>query len=358
MKLQLYGTAILAILSQAAAEYFQSGESNTCNQNLATKPCVSWQSKAYDLSQEVTIGCGECVEVTDNLIASLPKGMNIIGRLRIAPPAGKKVQFTTDHVVVQGLLSIDTPYAPVSDETVHFVMTNANDGQSHTFSPFGVNENMCGGSCAAGKRAVFVAGGRLDINGLPQGCKTWTQLESVSTVSIPENVQFHETYVEPAASCDDSLMSIDFESPVAHWYSKGTALFYVRNSAERGNYFEVTNRQVHWQGIAFDLTDEMTSCIVPDVTYQYSFYLKLHSNTGQPSLCAHGGGYCPSIAMNRRACPDSSCSNIGRGFGSVGAGFMTEGDDVWYPVSGTFKFTPEDLASGHYYRVSQSSSEV
>jgi hypothetical protein len=344
---------LLALSAGCRAALMQPGENNPCNAGLMQANCQPWSSMGYDTSNLVTINCGICVEITGDADIVLPMGLDIIGRLRIAPPQDKRVKITTRAVLVQGVLSIDTPYYPLVDPTtgesatVNFVMTST--GQDFKYTPFGINSNACSGPCNAGLRPVVVAGGRLDINGLPDDCAAWKHLELVETGQVTDG-QVGPSYVTPSAGCDLKVVDEDFEGTVSNWYGKDNAPFFIKNDATRGKYFEVIDRETRWQGVAMNLYN--TTCIVPSETYLFSAYIKLHSNNVNASECSTTGEYCPYIGINRRDCPDESCSNVHSRIIHTNRGFFDQGDDVWYPITSTVTFSQEDIDGGEYYHVS------
>ena len=357
--------ALLAITSTprtASAALFQSGESNACNSNsdiLNDSACQPWSTQGFDTANEVEIPCGVCVKITETIALTLPKGMNILGRLLIAPPADQQVVLTTDHVVVQGVLSIYTPYAPSTDETVRFVMTN-NDGSAHYYTPFGVNANgICDANgCVAGKRGIVVGGGRLDVRGLPSDCTTWTHLKSVSG-SVAPQVPAGSVFVQPNSGCSTTLLDetfdgTSFQSSWTHWYSRGHAPMYtVQSDTDPNDYhLEVRNRHVSWAGLTVDIVDEMASCIEPNQVYLMSFRIKLHSNKadGSSSNCVANNNNCPNLFLNRRNTLEDS--NTYKGIRRVYNTFLST-EDEWHLVTSRIVFSEDDLAAMPYYRVSQ-----
>ena len=350
---------LLALLNSppwASAMFFSPGEDFGCNDGIATMTCVSWDVWAsqpgFNTSEEVIIPCGKCVEIVESTDITTPLGINIQGRLRLAPPQGSKVTIRTGSILVQGILSIDTPYAPSINETVNFIMTDR--GQDYHFEPFeefGDNHIICHGShCNVGRRPIAVAGGRLDIKGLPDDCATWKRLKSVST-SASSGSSSAPVFQATKSACYVEIMDENFDNASRLWAPHNNALVYARND-NLGTYLETTNRHVRWQGISRHLDDSFMSCVDAGIPYLVTLSMKITGLNDTVSDCASGIN-CPYIFFRRKILPENADTRqtivrVNQGM-IPGAPADKKG---WFPVTGIVTFSADDLVTQPYYRVS------
>jgi len=151
----------------------------TCNAALSVTKC--WTDKIAFTSlisadSETNIPCGSCavVDTTDGSTLSFPHGLNIEGMLYF--PTTSNVTIETSHIFIQGILKIDPP---IISNTVRVRMIGT---QYEYLHPHAENSMECDSAlgCNIGKKAIVVAGGTLDINGLSDpDCPAWTKLESI-----------------------------------------------------------------------------------------------------------------------------------------------------------------------------------
>lgn len=122
------------------------------------------------------IPCGTCatVDTVDGSTLAFPRGINVEGMLHF--PSSANVVVETTHVFVQGVLKMD---APEGDNEVRIKMVGT---ENQFLVPHSENSMACDATtgCNVGKKAIVVAGGRLDIRGLSDPtCPAWTKLQSV-----------------------------------------------------------------------------------------------------------------------------------------------------------------------------------
>eukprot|EP00957_Ditylum_brightwellii_P021897 1651283-Ditylum_brightwellii.AAC.1 len=91
-------------------------------------------------------------------------------------PSTANLTLETTHIVIQGILQMDPPDAALRNK-VRVRMVGSED---HILYPHTENESVCDGMvCNVGKKAIVVAGGRLDIQGLEDDtCPAWAKLQS------------------------------------------------------------------------------------------------------------------------------------------------------------------------------------
>lgn len=132
-----------------------------CNSNLSTSTCNSWSVKfgvAAIQSKRVIIGCGECITMDHpGPSLTLLDGLDIQGKLVF--PNNYKLEVKSPLILVQGELEMQANKPVDGKPSIKFLMTS--DSVQY-FTPIGVNANACSGSCAAGKKAIVVAGGKVN----------------------------------------------------------------------------------------------------------------------------------------------------------------------------------------------------
>jgi G8 domain len=155
----------------------------SCNKNLANVRCQSFISRFGTGSIKdslVTIPCGECYNMDHRFaMVMFRKGLDIQGRLVF--PEGYSVHVVSPLIVVQGELVIRAATKPINGtEQVRFTLIGEDEKQ--TFTPIGDNANKCTGrnaTCEIGKKAFVVAGGKIDVKGIPSNTPTWGLLHDM-----------------------------------------------------------------------------------------------------------------------------------------------------------------------------------
>jgi len=138
-----------------------------CNAGLKiedTAPCVTWSSlfgSSGSFSERIEIPCGQCVMMDySGDILTLNGGIDVQGKL-VFPDNNKPLEVVTPMIAVQGQLKMTSTKPVDGKPLIKFTMI----GQDiMNFTPIGTNANKCNGSedCAAGKKAIVVAGGQVD----------------------------------------------------------------------------------------------------------------------------------------------------------------------------------------------------
>jgi hypothetical protein len=168
----------------------------SCNANLDSAPCTSWSNKfgtASSYSNRLVIPCGECITMdlaSGNL--ALVAGIDIIGKLVL--PEGYKLNLSSSVIAIQGELAMTSTKTVDGTPNIKITMTGSSD---QFFTPVDVNAGACNGaaSCAIGKKGFVVAGGKVNIRGLPSNTLAWTRLYGVvgssnnpDTILVPSSV--------------------------------------------------------------------------------------------------------------------------------------------------------------------------
>ena len=180
-----------------------------CNAKLLSVTCTAW-STAFGTgnvhTNRVIIPCGQCITMNHaGTILNLRGGFEIVGKLVI--PNKTKINIVTTTVIIQGELQATSSKPVDGKPDVKITLTGSDD---INFTPIDRNANACRGNttCSVGKKAVVVAGGKLNgmyfgserakkvthysgnlpmrmflylvVRGIPSNTPTWTRLYDVS----------------------------------------------------------------------------------------------------------------------------------------------------------------------------------
>ncbi|KAL7555749.1 hypothetical protein ACA910_013059 [Epithemia clementina (nom. ined.)] len=156
----------------------------SCNNDIAQQDCDSWTqtfgSKAVHTNR-IVIECGRCMDLDfEGPELTLQQGIDVRGRL-VFRNAGPAFTLYTSMLAVQGDLILASRKPVDGKPAIHIVMTGEND---QYFEPIEENAMNCGGvgQCKAGKKAIVVAGGKIQAQGLPPDAPTWLKLHDVKRV--------------------------------------------------------------------------------------------------------------------------------------------------------------------------------
>ena len=187
-----------------------------CNAGLANvTACGDFSALALSLpaSGPLVVPCGECYVVDAatprDLDLSGTAGLDIQGKLTI--PQGSGLTITTPAVYVQGELDVQSD-AEITEanRAVKFVLTGT---APQTFYPADTNADRCGGDgCDVGTKPFIVAGGKLNIDAMPESCPTWTHLKSYTASSVTL-LDEHKVakYTAPPDGCTADLIDNQFQ---------------------------------------------------------------------------------------------------------------------------------------------------
>jgi G8 domain len=167
-----------------------------CNENIASASCTSWTSifgTATSFSERVVIPCGQCVTMdVDGGSLQLLGGLDVIGKLVF--PDNYVLNLSSVIIAVQGELEITATKIVDGTPNIKFTMIGNVD---RLFTPVEANTRACDGAltCNAGKKGIIVAGGKVNIHGLPRNTPSWTRLYDVagnatnpSIIMVPKTV--------------------------------------------------------------------------------------------------------------------------------------------------------------------------
>jgi G8 domain len=179
-----------------------------CNKDPCANGEMKWTEFNPRVGQLVVIPCGVCVTMdynkndvngntTNGFYLKLLKGLEIQGSLIFPDRTQYRLTIETPSVVVQGNLDMSAASSRVTGQPlIRFILTGSD---KVTFTPVGINEMACAvenssgklvaSACSVGIKPFVVAGGHIDVRGLPATCKTWVKLKDIdgplSTLLVP-----------------------------------------------------------------------------------------------------------------------------------------------------------------------------
>ena len=294
-----------------------------CNSRLDEDPCISPWSKIFgnrfDFDEMVEIPCGKCIVMYPSKNPyTFSGGLKVLGKLVIHAN-----DIFTTSILVHGELSIEStkPIDGNPDISITWLPSN----KTHSFQLPGNEEGsnaICGGERAAcgmgGGKPFVVAGGKLDIRGLPSPTMpTWVPIYDVDTsksgdsfpvISIPPDLQGMYVYQPPNEGCpeDDILLHYgEMTSSISGVFrgSYGSVYEFTANGG-----LKVTNR-THAQHCPIVDLKHVRHCLQPDKTYLLTAKILLTQHgTVDQTECARGDDTkCMSIFQLRMS---------GRGIGT------------------------------------------
>jgi hypothetical protein len=299
--------------------------------HVTTTPCKPWSAMHFNVSQEVLIPCGQCVTMSEftsagrsSAILKLPFGLSIEGKLDF-PSGTTEVTVITSHVYIQGILTMKSLEMVRPVPRIRFIMTG-NDDQ--VFIPHETNLALCGGkgfACNVGPRAVVVAGGTVDMIGMPNGCPTWVRPESEvpSTGLSASNwagfryrlsaTAISPHWHQPGGVCYN-LASVADKTKIGAWsYVRQTKLEVLTDpdGSDDETFYRLTGRQEQWHSITWNIRPE---CVTRGVTYTFQSRLRVHSTEPRSVLVVlkvFPWDETPSEIHQILTCPLPSSTKIG-----------------------------------------------
>jgi len=323
---------------------------------------TTWTAESYNPSADtVVIPCGLCVTMDypgDTLV--LPHGLDIQGSLDF--PDGYQLKMEAPFVRVQGVLSMTATQAVTDTPNVQFLLTGGDESVTD-FVPAGANQYACSESdtgepepCHVGAKPIVVAGGRLDIRGLRDECKTWVTLHDVaSRTELPQPTEYTELPEpdpsHPTEICRslDPYLQEDFETSLnLYGWSGGYGAHIEITSTGSFRVFDRKSDAEH--GPTWDLL-EVRDCLVPNQKYLFSARVRLvkpSMPTGTPTTCAELGTNCLELQSSIRF--DTSQANRQKGQENQESDFEY---GKWQDFYATFDFSEEELGLGAIYHIFQ-----
>ena len=293
-----------------------------CNANLDKVPCDKKFSSYFqikDLSEQfikfekrLTIPCGMCI-VMDQIdgVVDLIEGINIKGKLLI--PDGIRLRMRLTSMLVQGELEIVSSKAIDGSPDVHLVWLSGRSPLA--FVPEN-NTDACGGNrhaCNLGKKPFVVAGGKVNIRGLPnENMPTWVPLYDVdeSESEWPVHKVQYKRYQPLPGGCPEDGILIDHGVITTQTDGTSQAIWEEHDDGTTkvkwtGNSLHVSNRR-HTETAASISLKDIRDCLSPSQTYLVSARVTLtEANSSGLTKCAKLGENCLTIARKHKI-PHSS----------------------------------------------------
>jgi hypothetical protein len=276
-----------------------------CNNKLDEDPCLTPWSKLFgsrlDFSEMVEIPCGKCVVMHPmKSPLTFSGGLKVLGKLVIYAN-----DIVTTSILVHGELVIEStkPIDGQADVSITWI-----DSPSNQTLSFRVPENedgsndICGGergACGMGRKPFVVAGGILDIRGLPSPfMPTWVPLYDVDTsagissssvASVPTAMQGMYQYQPPKLGCPEDEILIDHSAMTSSISSEVLVGSYGSISEWTSNGgLKITNR-THSQHCPVVDLKHVGHCLQAGKTYLLTAKVLLTQNGKvDQSDCARG----------------------------------------------------------------------
>eukprot|EP00756_Hemistasia_phaeocysticola_P061756 Hpha_TRINITY_DN5169_c0_g2::TRINITY_DN5169_c0_g2_i1::g.193063::m.193063 len=236
----------------------------SCNADLSNAACTVWSSKSFDLSSTVTVPCGECVTVDVAGDLNLAAGLNVVGKL-VFPSTRSTLTITTPFIFVQGELVVEELVSPVipSPDSKLRVKLVGTDGVTLTTHPL-QSHMKCASGCSVGKKPIVVAGGSLNVNGMPDTCPTWSRLSAADVLAAPPRAGAQAPV--PPAGCSAVIVDATFDGvtgAVSGWDGMGSGVV----GAQEG-FYRVFQRTSSVYGPRVQIP---VACVVPGAHYSVRF---------------------------------------------------------------------------------------
>ena len=337
-----------------------------CNERLDEDPCLTPWSKFFgermSFTEQVEIPCGKCVVMYPLKGPLLFKaGLKVTGKLVIYAN-----EIMTTSILVHGELAIESTKAidGLPDVTISWIDSASNQTLSFLAPDSGDGSNeICGGdrgACGMGRKPFVVAGGKVDIQGLPSPLMpTWVPIYDVdtsasvgssSTVSVPEEYKGLFEYTPPKPGCpeDGVLIRPDLMTPDNSDIFKGS--YGTLSDWTFNGGLKITER-THAQHCPVIDLNHIRHCFQPDKTYLLTAKLLLtKGRTVDQTECAQGDeSKCMSIyqlRMNERGIGrTTSLWKETQSFGSM------LGEETTIAIA--FNFTAAQISDSNIYEVFQ-----
>eukprot|EP00978_Attheya_sp_CCMP212_P049705 scaffold698486_cov75-Attheya_sp.AAC.1 len=338
-----------------------------CNSVVST--CEAWSVQGYDVSETVVIPCGTCITMDEDVSGdlALPMGLDVQGTLVIAKETtANALHIITPFLRVQGHLNMTTGGKTVTRHpAIQITLTGTNETLTE-FVPAGINKYACTATmttddsimatpCQVGKKPFVIAGGTLNINGLPSPtCPVWHHLMDVTTesVAIPSmTITSANTNTPPPGECPMNLIDQTFDSTwdvpeewdvlPEHMVTNITKP--ITESITESHSLKVTNRRNANKGPTIRLTSGMLDCLQPTTTYLLTARVRLTmadgTKSGNATTCSETGKFCLSLKSFYK----SSDTRINRRKARWFQGKWSQNYNEWGTIHTTVQFSNEEV---------------
>jgi len=269
-----------------------------CNDGLDNVVCESWAQQNYNPNLEVEIPCGKCItfDAEPGSITQLSVGLHVVGKLIF--PLNTKATIETPFIFVEGKLeaSSNELVNTTNIDSLKFIITSTED---QPFYPHSQNQASCGNNyCDAGKKPILVAGGTMDIQGLPENCPTWTKLHDIvadDSLLIP---RFYPTVPTPPPNCARAVIDEKFDGSQIIFKSSLGCMSSIEIE-DSNQYYRITERTRPWQGAFINVDTSLRDCMIVNQHYLVKARYRLsHEDQGSFSNCHTSGNDCLALSIH------------------------------------------------------------
>ena len=328
-----------------------------CNRGVRCfKGQTTWTKENYNPKLgKVTIPCGWCVimDYEDSDTLELPHGLNIEGTLRFNN--GYTLNIKTPFIHVQGNLEMYALKRVNAEPNIKITLTGTNELIT-SFVPADNNKFACSppgatnpSPCFVGRKPFVVAGGRVEIRGLPVDCPTWVNLEDIVRDEVPTPTKYTTMKTNPLCRTTPPYMTEDFSTGqnVHGWTGGYGALFDITPD---GTFLVSDRKDEDEHGPTIDLR-RLRDCLVADQEYLFRARVKLTKSgvsNGDPTTCTRSDTNCLTLQSTLRAQNGQSGRKKGwerkehdRRYG------------VWQDFYATVTYTAEELDPANVFQILQ-----
>jgi len=318
----------------------------SCNNEADLLLCDPWPFGTD--TGAVEIPCNTCYNMgvfTGGEYIRLTGPLDIKGKLDF--PDGTRVTIETTGIIVQGELAMTSTKEVNGIPDIVIKFTGSDDVY---FRPHSDNRRVCeSGSdieeyCNLGVKPFVVAGGKLNINGLPDSCPVWTTVVDFETDELsgkPNPIDFPKQPTLPIpteGTCETTLLKETFEGGTGIWYGNvGANEETLSGSHDGSQYLHISRRTATFQGPLYDMDISFRECIIPNTIYFFQAKLRISASDGvSSSKCSSLSENCPKLQIGYLTEEDELRWRVLDTF--VGVDFD---DNVWYDVKSSFQFVAE-----------------
>ena len=326
--------------------------------------CTSFAAENFDSEMQVNVPCGKCLkfDLQEGETHVFEGGLNIQGKLWFPP--NYKATIEVPVIIVQGELEASSNEI-VSNKTMDGLRFLLRGDAELPFYPHAHNKESCLNMfCNIGKKAVVVAGGKLNIHGLSDDCPTWVELLDVKkdAKSIqPDKFPRQPLLPESCGTSSLTLVEDDFEGiGTILKPSLGALQEILEEPSKAGGvinrFLRISRRKREWQGAFINFGGNgLKECVVTDQPYLIRFKFRLtHKDhaAGARSSCESKQKNCISINMHTmlQNPTDGSEDLRWRVLYSIPP-ISFPSDGVWVQHQAVVEFTPEDFDPSAFYQM-------
>lgn len=258
----------IGILSAASAKIGTFSPLD-CNPSSWTDCSTLVSNNLPSENDPLVIPCGQCYifDMDGNVTLN---GLNIEGKLLF--PFNHQAVISTPYVIVQGEVEITVDHTKISPENIgtKFILTGTNNVYfKPTKAP---NKNVCpgGGQCNIGVKPFVIAGGKVNLNAMPESCASHSPILQKKYTDPEYNFEDFPHFTILPEECPTngtSFISYNFDDgDYGNWTGRAGSFMEVLDDGS----VKVINRKVKSRGPHLDITPIRADlCLVPDQEYLF-----------------------------------------------------------------------------------------